>query len=303
MQKIVEIDIDQIQVNNSYLRLDTDVSELEKSISTVGVIAPLIINKEKRLLAGGRRYRALSNLGRKEVPVIEVDLDEYKQELISIDENIVRKDLHKIEFEANLSRAKELYTAILKSDPTQHSMAKQELQQQMMGEEQKQNSEELDLDNVEVVASEKFVQDIREKTGLSSSQIYQAIRRDEKSSPAVKDARNRGELSITQTNELVKLESNDQEKLLPLISNKTTAELRKIVKEGRTAGIDAAVAMAKKSEAFAREMNEIKKMVTKLHKFSGQLCAENVLLEGKVADKIKERWSEVKTSMDQLLGE
>lgn len=302
MQNIVEIDINQIKVNNSYLRLETDVSELEKSISTVGIIAPLIVNKDMRLLAGGRRYRALSNIGRTKVPVIQVDLDEYKQELISIDENIVRKDLNKIEFEANLTRAKELYTMILKNDPAQHSMAKQELQQQLMDEQNKE-SEALDLENVEVVASEKFVQDIREKTGLSSNQIYQAIRRDEKSSKKVKEARNRGELSITQTNELVKLKPEDQEQLLPHISDKTTAELRKIVKEGRSSGIEAAVALAKQSEAYAREMNDIKKLVIKLHKQTQLLSTENVLLEGKIADKIRGRWPELKQAMDQLLGE
>ncbi len=290
-----QISIDKIKIDNTYLRLDTDVSELEKSIKTVGIIAPLIINKDFRLLAGGRRFRALRNLGHQEVPVIQVDLDEYEQELISIDENIVRKDLHKLEFEAHLCRAKVLYTEILKRDKTQQESVRAELMQ---------DGEEIDqeiLGNVEGVATEKFVKDIREKTGLSSNQIYQAMRRDEHSAPAVKEARNRGELSITHTNELIKLGEDDQEKILPLISDKTAAELKKIIKESKTNGIKAAIAMAKESKPQAREMQEIDKLLQKLVKKINMLEAENVQIEGDLFDRLQKRWHEVQASMKQVL--
>ena len=52
------IDISQIQTDNKYLRLDTNVDMLKKSIETVGIIHPLSLNDQNQLIAGGRRYTA-----------------------------------------------------------------------------------------------------------------------------------------------------------------------------------------------------------------------------------------------------
>ena len=106
------IKLKKLSVENSYLRLNTDVSDLEKSIETLGQLSPLLIDQDNYLLAGGRRYTALKNLGREEVWIKRVDGDSLHKELISIDENLVRKDLDKLELEANLRRAKELYTTL-----------------------------------------------------------------------------------------------------------------------------------------------------------------------------------------------
>ena len=58
------INIEDIKVESPYLRLDTDVEKLMKSIETVGLINPLVINKKNELIAGGRRYTALKAMGR-----------------------------------------------------------------------------------------------------------------------------------------------------------------------------------------------------------------------------------------------
>ena len=93
------VDISKIQTENDYLRLDTNIEQLKKSIETVGLINPLVINEENKLIAGGRRYCALKELGHKDVPVVIVKKNQQEEELISIDENLVRKDLTKIEVE------------------------------------------------------------------------------------------------------------------------------------------------------------------------------------------------------------
>lgn len=56
------IEISKIQTNNKYLRLDTNVDMLKKSIETVGLIHPLSLNESDQLIAGGRRYTALKEL-------------------------------------------------------------------------------------------------------------------------------------------------------------------------------------------------------------------------------------------------
>jgi ParB family chromosome partitioning protein len=98
-----------LKATNPYLRMGTDVSDLEKSIQTLGLIAPLVITPENVILAGARRYQALLNLGYMEAPVMIVDRGPLERELVSIDENLVRKDLSKMQIESHLRRAKEIY--------------------------------------------------------------------------------------------------------------------------------------------------------------------------------------------------
>ena len=101
--------LNELKASNPYLRLGTDVSELEKSIQTLGLIAPLVISPDNVILAGARRYQAMLNLGFTEAPVMVIDKNPLEKELISIDENLVRKDLSKMETESHLRRAKEIY--------------------------------------------------------------------------------------------------------------------------------------------------------------------------------------------------
>ena len=69
--------LNQLRATNPYLRLGTDVTDLEKSIQTLGLIAPLVISTDNVILAGARRYQALLNLGYTEAPVMVVDKRRY----------------------------------------------------------------------------------------------------------------------------------------------------------------------------------------------------------------------------------
>jgi len=64
-----------IKRNSEYLRHGTDVDTLKKSIDSIGLINPLTINKDNELLAGSRRFQALTELGWSEVDVHVVDRD------------------------------------------------------------------------------------------------------------------------------------------------------------------------------------------------------------------------------------
>lgn len=243
-----------LKVSNPYLRLGTDVSALEKSIKTLGLIAPLVISKNNTILAGGRRYQALLNLGMTEAQVLVVDKDQLEMELISIDENLVRKDLNKQEIEGHLRRAKELYQKIhpqLEDEP---------------------------VDKKEVLPAEKFLNMVSEKTGLSPLQIHQAISRDEKACPEVKEARKKGELSISQTNEIVKLKPNEQKKAIEALKHRPVREIKKIVKLAHTKGIDQAL-QENPDEPHAREFQQIEGLLNKLHRQLKQLEIEGIELQ------------------------
>lgn len=71
-----------------------DISDLKASIREVGLINPITVNKNYRLLAGRRRFQAVSELGWNKIPVrilkSEDEVDDYR---IAYAENVARKDL------------------------------------------------------------------------------------------------------------------------------------------------------------------------------------------------------------------
>ena len=71
-----------------------DIKELKQSIEEVGLINPITINQNKKVLAGRRRLQAITELGFREVEcrIIESknDLFDFK---VAIEENIKRKNL------------------------------------------------------------------------------------------------------------------------------------------------------------------------------------------------------------------
>lgn len=251
--------LNDLVASNPYLRLGTDVSELEKSIQTVGLIAPLVISPDNVILAGARRFQALLNLGYTEAPVMIVDKGALEMELVSIDENLVRKDLSKIEVEGHLRRAKEIYQAL---NPV---------------EEVAPVSEEIEAKKI-VLPAEKFLIMVSEKTGLSPKQIHEAINRDEMASNNVKEARKNGDLSLSQTNEIVKLSKDEQQKSLSHLKSMPVREIKSFVKLAKTKGVEAAIKETHQ-DPNAREFVEIEMTLKKLLKKFKQLELEGITLE------------------------
>jgi ParB family chromosome partitioning protein len=255
-----------LKATNAYLRLGTDVTELEKSIQTVGLIAPLVISTDNVILAGARRYQALLNLGHTEAPVVIIDKGDLEKELISIDENLVRKDLTKIEVEGHLRRAKEIYQAL---NPHEETEVKEVLVK---------NEEDGTEKKTVILPAEKFLNMVAEKTGLSPKQIHEAINRDELASDVVKDARHAGELSISQTNELVKLSKADQKKSLNHVKTLPVREIKSFVKIAKSQGVEEALKATPKLP-HAREFGEIEITLKKLQKKLKQLELEGITMD------------------------
>lgn len=247
--------LNELKATNPYLRLGTDVSELEKSIQTLGLIAPLVISPENVILAGARRYQALLNLGFTEAAVMVVDKNSLERELISIDENLVRKDLTKIEIESHLRRAKEIYQAL--------NPAADEVEE-----------ETPEIKRV-VLPAEKFLNMVSEKTGLSPKQIHEAINRDEMASPVVKEARIKGELSLSQTNEIVKLNKDDQGVAMKHIKELPVREIKKFVKIAKEQGVQEAITQTP-NLPHQKEFLEIEMGLKKLVKRFKQLQIERI---------------------------
>lgn len=257
--------LEDIKIKSPYLRKSTDIDSLVTSIKTVGLIHPLTINKNNELLAGSRRYHALKELDYKEVPVIISDRNDLEQELISIDENLVRKPLNKIEFEQCLNRGREIYEQLNptankvdldKQDPISPAEKKLEREE----EEQDQNS---------------FAAVTAEKLGVSKSIIKKAIKRDAKSSHQVKTARGAGEVSASQVNEIIRLSDEEQDSILPYIKDKSVKEVRKLVENVKSVGLEKAIDQSMEEKVLPKEFTQMSVQLKKCTKMMSKLVVEN----------------------------
>src|SRR6267154_3227927 len=85
------MNIDQIQVGFRYRKDLGDLGTLAQSIEVVGLLHPVVVTPEGRLIAGQRRLEACRSLGWSDVPVTVVDL--YQAARGEAHENFIRKDL------------------------------------------------------------------------------------------------------------------------------------------------------------------------------------------------------------------
>lgn len=102
-QRVENIEISKIIPNRSNPRKKFDqdaLEELAESIKLYGIIQPIVLVQDGdvyEIVAGERRYRAAKIAGLKEVPAIIKDLDNKSKDMISMVENIQRKDLNPYE--------------------------------------------------------------------------------------------------------------------------------------------------------------------------------------------------------------
>lgn len=74
--KVLSQPISSIVINERARKDLGDISSLAQSISSVGLIQPIVINENNELVDGQRRIRAYNQLGRTEIPVFRVDLQQ-----------------------------------------------------------------------------------------------------------------------------------------------------------------------------------------------------------------------------------
>lgn len=89
-----------------------NVSDLAESIKQIGLLNPVTITEDFRLVAGGNRLAACASLGWTDIPAVVCKLDRLHAELAEIDENLIRNELSVMERAEQLSRRKEIYEAI-----------------------------------------------------------------------------------------------------------------------------------------------------------------------------------------------
>ena len=100
---IKSVNVNDIDPNASQPRKHFDsekLEELSQSISTYGIVQPIIVQKNGlryTIIAGERRYRAARLAGLKDVPVVIKEYSEAELMEVSLVENLQREDLNPIE--------------------------------------------------------------------------------------------------------------------------------------------------------------------------------------------------------------
>jgi ParB family transcriptional regulator, chromosome partitioning protein len=103
---MTKLPITKIRVRNRYRKKLGDIESLAASIKELGLLHPIVVRPDGRLIAGERRLAACKRLGWKSVPVTYVDLKEVVRGEFA--ENAFRKDFLPSEIEA-IRRALEPY--------------------------------------------------------------------------------------------------------------------------------------------------------------------------------------------------
>lgn len=273
-----------IKRSSEYLRTETDVESLKKSIEKVGLINPLTINTENELLAGARRFQAITELGWTEVDVHVVDRGALEQELISIDENLVRTPLNKLELEKCLNRGREIYEDLNPSA----------IKINLSYDEEKDKLKQQEIDKQD---KDSFAAITSEKTGLSKSVIKNAIKRDALAADSVKKARGMGELNASQTNEIIQLDKNIQEKVLPLVSDKTVKETKQIIQAVKDGGIDAAIHENDNLVPIPKEYTLLQSPLKRLNKNLSRILLEDLKYEGAEKEQINKELLALKENL------
>lgn len=107
-----ELPVDKIDSDGGRAIKQKHVKALSESIAVDGLLCPISVTTDGKIVCGRHRLHACRSLGWKKIPAVVVDFDAIHAELAEIDENVVRKDLSAIERSKALARRKELYEAL-----------------------------------------------------------------------------------------------------------------------------------------------------------------------------------------------
>lgn len=152
-------------VTDGSATLDTNrVGDLAGSIAKIGLINPISVVETLdgyRIVAGRYRLEAVKSLGWTEAPVTVAPVD--MAELIEIDENLIRRELHFIERADLLARRKAIYEALY-PEAKPEAKSKENLKQFARTETRFASVEQ-----------ETFATDTAKKVGLTDRSIQQDI--------------------------------------------------------------------------------------------------------------------------------
>ena len=167
------IPISSIIVNTRIRKDMGNIRDLANSIESIGLLSPIVINEENKLLAGERRYQACKLLGWKEVPVNIIETASAEQNLVvEIAENQNRKSFNKEELinaGIELERIEKIKAEERRRE-TQQRFSREVPNLAPLGEEDPVENLPHDLEEQEGPSKGKVRDIVAKKLGMSHSQ-------------------------------------------------------------------------------------------------------------------------------------
>lgn len=161
----MRIPISEIKINPGRREvLPERVAELAKSISEVGLLNPITLDRGNTLIAGLHRLEAAKLLGWAEVDYTVSSLEGLRAELAEIDENFVRTDLSAIEYGEILLRRKEIYETL--HPETKVGVSQAAAMNRAVGR---------NVSDKMTLTSKSFVEDTAEKLGVGKRTVERQI--------------------------------------------------------------------------------------------------------------------------------
>jgi ParB family chromosome partitioning protein len=107
---VTELNIGEIAVKHQLRESEDGMTELENSIRKVGLLHPVIVDRDNILISGGRRLQACRTLGYETIRVIRVDTTFNSMTALDIiaDENLHRLPLTNQELEKLIQLKKDI---------------------------------------------------------------------------------------------------------------------------------------------------------------------------------------------------
>jgi len=215
------------------------VKELAASIQEIGLLNPVTITEDKRLVAGLHRIEAYKLLGKTEIEATIVSLDELDAELAQIDENLIRNELTVLERAEQLKRRKEIYEA---KYPESKAGVKRAIgMNKALGY------------NVGDIVSPTFAEDTASKIGVSLRSVQRDVQIAEDLADEVKEAIRDTDLADNKT-ELLRLARLDEEE---------QKEVAKRIAAGEAKSVSEAIQQIKKEQIYNTYLNTARKDSTK----------------------------------------
>jgi len=107
-REFIELDADNVIVKSRFRKEPGDLATLENSIRNLGLLVPVIVDRNNVLISGGRRLEACRRAGVGRIPVLRLDTsyDSLAALDIQVDKNLCRRPLTGEELEQLIRRKK-----------------------------------------------------------------------------------------------------------------------------------------------------------------------------------------------------
>ena len=109
-RELTELNPNDITVRTRIREDSGDMDSLESSIRKLGLLCPLIVDRDNVLISGDRRLQVCRKLGIQTVPVIRLDTDYNSMAALDVkaDDNLCREPLNPEELEKQIRLKKRL---------------------------------------------------------------------------------------------------------------------------------------------------------------------------------------------------